>query len=313
MSSTLEIQPTINNQNIIISEDTKAQANKIFNLLDVKEATIKDYKSRIGIFLNFIKNNKFNNNSFLEFKRHLADKIDLSINSKNKYLITAKILLNEYHRMGILPVDITKNIKTFRQSKKHKKDGLNESEINILAETIRELPDNKINSRLKLLFCLFALNGFRQCEVIRLNVEDISFANKTVLIQGKGCDDKEIIHLSPETIKALKNYIKINKIKSGALFNSLGNRKSKDNRLNSMTIKREFKKIFEPLGIEKSVHSLRHSYTTTLLKKLKDVNIVRKFTRHKSLDMLIVYDDEIDIQHRAKDVFKCFSKIKVMT
>ena len=77
-----------------------------------------------------------------------------------------------------------------------------------------------------------------------------------------------------------------------------------------MTIKREFKVIFNEVGVEKTTHGFRHYYITTLLKSL-DVRDVRKFSRHSSLEMLIVYDDEIDIKHKTADVFRCFEGLKV--
>jgi hypothetical protein len=38
---------------------------------------------------------------------------------------------------------------------------------------------------------------------------------------------------------------------------------------------------------------------------------VRKFSRHKSLEMLIVYDDETDTKEKAEAVFRCFKEVKI--
>lgn len=178
----------------------------------------------------------------------------------------------------------------------------------MLTQHIRSLENTPKNARKKALFCLLALQGLRQIEIIRLNVKDVDLANKIAFIQGKGRDDKELVHFHPETVKTLKEYMKANKIADGALFKSLGNRKSE--RITTMTIKREVKGMLAPLGIEKTVHGFRHYYITTLLKKL-DVRDVRKFSRHSSLEMLIVYDDEIDIAHKAIEVFQAFNDITV--
>ncbi|MEA1965386.1 MAG: tyrosine-type recombinase/integrase, partial [Candidatus Aerophobetes bacterium] len=153
-----------------------------------------------------------------------------------------------------------------------------------------------------------ALQGLRQVEVVRLDVEDLDLVNGIAYIQGKGRDDKELIYLNPETVKALKKYIKICNIGSGALLKSLGNRKN--GKLNSITIKREFGALFKELGINKTVHGFRHYYITHLLRSF-DVGTVRKFSRHKSLDMLIVYDDEINLSEKKDKVFSCFKKIKI--
>ena len=119
---------TNNTHALIATDDFKARADKVFDFLDISESSRADYKQRIGFFLDFVKDKEFNFNIFLEFKRYLADRTDFSVSTKNKYLITARIFLKELNRCGLLTSDITQNIKAFKQSKKHKKEGLNYTE-----------------------------------------------------------------------------------------------------------------------------------------------------------------------------------------
>src|SRR3989344_3387705 len=293
---------------LINVSEPRVKAEQVFNSLDVSETTRKDYASRIGLFLRLVEKEGFNRNTYLGFKRYLETRTDFTVATKNKYLATAKVFLKELNRLGVVPADITQNIKLFSQSKKHKREGLSDKDILAVVTKIRTLPDTPRNTRLRALFCLLAFQGLRQIEIIRLDVSDVDLTNKVALIRGKGSDDKEPVHLAPETAKAIRDYIRFNKVGSGALFKSLGNRRSE--RLSSMTIKREFKVIFNEVGVEKTTHWFRHYYITTLLKSL-DVRDVRKFSRHSSLEMLIVYDDEIDIKHKTADVFRCFEGLKV--
>ena len=295
-----EIAPTL--------ENLREKAQEIFSLLDISSFTCEDYTYRIGLFLEFISERGFDKNSFLEFKRYLKGRDDFTPATKNKYLASARVFLKELARNAVIPVDITLNVKSFKQSKKHKKEGLTEGEIEILNERIRGLEDTAKNVRLKAFFCLFVLQGLRQVEVTRLNVEDLDLVSDIAYVQGKGRDDKELIYLHPETVKVFKKYIKICSIGSGALFKSLSNNKSK--RLTSRAIKQEFGVLFEELEINKTVHGFRHYFVTHLLKSF-DVGTVRKFSRHKSLDMLIVYDDEINLAEKKDKVFACFEEIKV--
>jgi len=54
------------------------------------------------------------------------------------------------------------------------------------------------------------------------------------------------------------------------------------------------KDILNELGIDKSTHGFRHYFTTTLIKTYKgDLLEVAQYTRHKSLEMLQVYNDNI--------------------
>lgn len=293
---------------LIEIKDLHFQAQKIFDALDVSETTRKDYSARIGLFINFIQKEGFRVNSYLEYKRHLEKRTDYTISTKNKYLATAKVFLKETNRLGLIPVDITQNIRLFSQNKKHKREGLTDRDMNKVVEQINKLTDTPQHARLRALFCLLAFQGLRQIEIVRLDVNDIDLPNKTAFVRAKGSDDKEPVYLAPSTVEALRRHLKLNKVGSGAVFKSLGNRKSK--RLSTMTIKREFQKLFEEVGVKKTVHGFRHFYVTKLLQSL-EVRDVRKFSRHQSLEMLIVYDDEIDMKEKMEDVFACFEGYEV--
>ncbi|RXG64767.1 site-specific integrase, partial [Candidatus Atribacteria bacterium 1244-E10-H5-B2] len=254
-----DIITTGNNE--LILDDARAKAEKVFDLLDVRETTRADYKTRIGLFLDFTRRQGINRNSFLDFKRELAERTDLAVSTKNKYLTSARVFLKELNRQGVLPADITQNIKTFRQSKKHKKDGLTDEEINTLMEKIRPLPNTPRTTRLKAILVLLTLQGLRQIELIRLEVRDLDFVSKTAFIQGKGQDDKELINLHPETCKTLQEYLKTNKIADGALFTSQSNN-SYNRRLTTRAIRGIVKATLAELGINKTTHGFRHYFTT---------------------------------------------------
>lgn len=280
----------------LLSKQNRAET--IFDGLDVSENTRKDYQARIGLFLSYTREYGFNERGYLAYKRYLDSRSDFAISTKNKYLITAKIFLKELVRRGMLPIDVTANIKIFKQSKRHRRQGLTDSEVKLLGVKIQSLPNTPRNSRLRAMFSLLTYQGLRQIEIIRLDVEDINLEKKTALILGKGEDDKELIYLTPVTIRALRDYIKTCQ-PTGALFSSMGNRKR--DRLSTRTIKRELGEVFSQLGYEKTVHGLRHFYVTELLKNM-DMRDVRKFSRHRSMEMLIVYDDEVSLQAKARQV-----------
>ena len=299
-----------NNEQALTISDPQAKAESVFDLLDVSEATRKDYKYRIGAFLDFTQDRGFNRNSFLEFKRSLAERTDLSIATKNKYLATAKIFLKEANRQGTLPADITQNIKAFSQSKKHKRDGLNNEEITKLSDAIKELPETPQNTRLKTILSLLVFQGLRQVEITRLDFKDIDFISKTAFIQSKGQDDKEPINLHPEAVRALKAYVKSNKIADGALFTSQSNN-NKNQRLTTRAIRDIVKKILNDLGIEKTTHGFRHYFTSTLIKTYKgDLLEVAQYTRHKSLEMLQVYNDNINRKADLPRFYRAFNGVR---
>lgn len=277
----------------------------IFDGLDVSETTRKEYLARIGLFISFVNSRGFGPHSYLYFKRYLAGRNDYSVSTKNKYLTTARVFLRELQRRGKLPFDVTYSVKHFRQTKRHKREGLSDKEIRLLGVKLKYLPSTPRNSRLRALFSLLAYQGLRQIEIVRLNVEDINLAKGVAYVRGKGEDDRDPIYLTPATVKALESYLETNKITSGSLFRSMGNRKR--DRLSTMTIKRDVGELMKQIGIEKTVHGFRHFYVTELLKTM-DVRDVRKFSRHRSMEMLIVYDDEISVKQKTKHVFEAMEK-----
>src|SRR5665213_1980200 len=134
----------INSQLAVLSapseQELLRQAASVFDLLDVSANTRYDYQARIGVFLGFIREHGLDRNSFLAFKRSLASRTDISVSTKGKLLTVARIFLKELNRQGVLPADITQNIKSFSQSRKHKKDGLTDAEVARLGRYLRSLP-----------------------------------------------------------------------------------------------------------------------------------------------------------------------------
>jgi len=276
-------------------EELKQNADRLFELLDISQQTIKDYRSRLPLFIQFIEKNGFNRTTYLEFKRYLEARNDYSISTKNHFLITARIWLRELYKLGKIP-DITLNISTFPETKKHKKQGLNDEEISRLTAWLQELPPSPQNSRLRAMFSLFIFEGLRSVEVARLNFEDLDLANNRTFILSKGKKDREWIKLLPKTVRHIQEHLKQNNIKAGAIFLCQSN-SNKNKRLTTRSIRREVMKVFRELDIQKEVHGLRHYYTTKLIEAYEgNLLQVAKYTRHSSLDMLMVYYDEISIE-----------------
>jgi|SRR5579884_2634620 len=292
-------------------QDLLCHAVSVFDLLDVSASTRYDYQARIGVFLGFIREHGLDRNSFLAFKRSLADRTDISVSTKNKLLVTARILLKELNRQGVLPADITQNIKSFSQSRKHKKDGLTDTEVARLGRYLRSLPKTSENARLKAIIGLLALQGMRQIEVIRLNVSDLHLARGVAFVQGKCQDHREAVNLHPETVRLLIVYLASNKVADGALFTSNSNN-SLRRRLTTRSVQRIVSGVFQQIGIAKSVHGLRHFYATTLIRAYEgDLLQVARYTRHSSISTLQVYFDDVQAEADLPRYYQTFEDVKL--
>jgi len=292
------------------------EAKKAFDYLPISEATRDDYKLRVGEFIEFIKINGLNRNTMLDYRKHLEARTDYSISTKNKYFTTAKRYCGVLYNAKIIPTDITKDLsgvelKGFKQSRLHKKDGVSQDEIDRLAEYFRGLDESKQNLRLKAIFSLLIYQGLRQVEIVRLDVNDLDLRASKAFVQGKGRDDKEPIALHPYTVNALRAYLTAYKKKSGALFTCESNR-AYGERLTTLSLRRTVKGVLKQLGIDNSTHGFRHYFTTNMIKNYKgDLLKVAHYTRHRRLDMLQVYNDALDAEQDLPNYINAFEGVKL--
>jgi integrase/recombinase XerC len=287
-----------------VHRNRKNMVEEILERLDISSNTKKDYRYRADIFLKHIDLNGLHVNTFVEFKQSLKD-MELSVSSKNKYLTTARVLLKELNRIGYIPQDITQNIKSFRQGRLHKKIGVTEEEMGLLITKLGSMEDTEKTLRLKAMFSLLAFQGLRTIEVVNIELVHMNMVEGNVKIKGKGKDDMETVHLSPQTVRAIENYIRVSGIVEGSLFQNQGC--DRGAKISTRTLQREVEALFKFCDIEKTVHGLRHYYITSLLQNM-DIRDVRKFSRHSNLDMLVVYDDELDLENMKEEVHECFSR-----
>lgn len=283
----------------------------IFDSLDIAESTRQDYLARLPQFLGWLKTNGITHDCLLDYKKYLRSRTDLGIASKNKYLAVARICLKELHRRGKIPYDITHNVKSFQQSQKHRVEGLNEEEVQRLCEYLQQLPDSFRTTRLRALIALLLLQGLRQIEICRLDVSDVDLASKRLYVLGKGRDDKEPIYLHPQTVKALRAYLNASKVKDGALFTSLWGH-TKGNHLTTRGLRLIVKNLLHEVEVEKTVHGFRHYFTTRLIQQMPgELIAVSRFTRHKSLEVLQVYNDSLADIHSMRQYKVAFRGIVV--
>jgi integrase len=279
----------------------------IFDSMDISEATQQDYLARLPRFIRFADETGVDRDLLLRYKKVLRDDVTLGVSAKNKLLTTARIALRELYRQGKLPIDLSVGIKSFQQSNKHKVVGLNTEEVEKICQHLRSLDNSLKSARLRAIVALLLFQGLRQIEICRLDVKNIDLANNRIYIVGKGRIDSEPINTHPETQKALTSYLRLSQVKYGALFTHL-NRQSNGQRLSTRGLRSIFQTLLRELGIEKTTHGTRHFYATELIKHFRsDLTTVMRFTRHSSLEMLQVYDDEILNEANSKELSQVFS------
>ena len=291
----------------VVRDRNKAFA--VFDSLDVRESTIREYKYRIRHFLAFTELNGFDRSSLVEYKRMLQGHPTYSASTKSKYLITAKVFLSQCYSMRYLPIDMSQGVKSFKISKEHKKSGLTESEMDRLLGWMNANPEK---TRERALLCLLIFQGLRQAEVCSLQLHNVLFQDRVLFVRGKGRDDLERIPMHEHVYTALLAYSESREaqftLANDYLFRS-ERKQGSEGSLTTRGLRVIVKDIFADLDIDKNVHALRHYFATKLVRNMPNLLEAARWTRHRSTEMLKVYNDELGEDENISNFHNAFSDV----
>ena len=155
-----------------------------------------------------------------------------------------------------------------------------------LIDTIQKKAENKNKASYDLILVLLLYGGgLRVSEACYLRWEQIDFTNKTLLIKGKGGQERLSV-LPNRVVKKLKNHQQ----KKGFVFHNLSPRKAYD-RIQYWGIKAKLNKPLSP-------HVLRHSFATHLLTSGSDLRSIQELLGHQSLAATQKYT-HLELSHLA--------------
>ncbi|MBL7959998.1 tyrosine recombinase XerC [bacterium] len=140
---------------------------------------------------------------------------------------------------------------------------------------------------------LFYTSGIRLSELIRLDLRDINFSNRTISVFGKGSKQR-IIPIGSKALSELENYLSVRSTVSKyslstdpqALFIV-----SSGKRITPLAVQRLVKKYLLRISDAKklSPHVLRHSFATHLLDNGADMLAVKELLGHENLSTTQIY------------------------
>lgn len=262
------------------------------------ENTIKDYTKAIESFLLWCKENNSNPLDFEEFEirqyvSYLRDQF------LNEHTIAQKLAalrgfykaaIKTYVKVGENPVlDISTRINI-------------QNDIDYISFTIKELGEIEnalikisgknlfIQTRNLLIFYLMCVEGLRNIELHRANIEDINWNKHILLIHGKGSiGRKDYIYPCEKTFHLLQEYMamlniyNVNKEKGSPLIISVSNQ-SFGKRISQNGLRDIMNRALKESGYKESgisCHVFRHSCGTNLYEQTKDIRIVQETLRHR--------------------------------
>lgn len=133
--------------------------------------------------------------------------------------------------------------------------------------------------------------ALRRGEVEGLDLEDLDVVTGTLAVKGKGRTAKETMSLPAPTLAAVKAWVEVRGLEPGPLFLNF-DRAEKGQRLTASSIYRMVRDLGKQVGIRARPHGLRHSGITASLDETKgDLRKSARYSRHKNLQTLTVYDD----------------------
>lgn len=128
--------------------------------------------------------------------------------------------------------------------------------------------------------------GLRRGELAHLQLEDLNFKLRKVMILGKGRHEQEALDLTEKMIDALRRWLNHRGKTPGALFWNFS-RGGDARGLSEQGVWR----ITRAHGLGRA-HGVRHASITAALENTNgDVRSVRRFSRHKDFNTLMIYDD----------------------
>ena len=192
-------------------------------------------------------------------------------------------------------------------------DVITTEELQRLLDAPNQEKDVEKKARGKAILELLFSTGLRVSELCSLSSE-IDLTRDELSIRGKG-GKVRVVFISDEAKKVVREYLKIRKDMSEALFVKVGNEKRKDvlqkkeeenEGLTRRSIERIVKHYAISAGISKKVtpHVLRHCFATDLLSNGADLRSVQALLGHANINTTQIYTHVTD--KHLRDVHKKF-------
>ena len=247
-------------------------------------ATVNKYLHDVGEFQRWLAERDLCKMTVLAYKAHLCDRyapasVNAALSSLNSFFG-----FMEWYDLRVKNLKIQKQI--FASTDKE----LTKAEYGRLLEAAKR----KKSERLYLLLQTICSTGIRVSEVRYVTVEAV--ARGVAEISGKG--KRRQVFLPKQLCRILREYIKEQKIKSGAVFVT-----KNGNPLDRSNIWSDMKKLCRAANVsEKKVfpHNLRHLFARTYYSLQKDIVRLADILGHSSVNTTRIYTMETGKIHQRQ-------------
>jgi integrase/recombinase XerD len=273
---------------------------------DVKLSSKELYRRTLKQYFNWIDNKNYllseiARPQLLEYKDELliSGMSSLTVGS----YITSVRRFYEWAEANKFYPNVAKGIKTPKRKQQFKKQPLLPEQATALLNFYQDkaLRDYAI-------ITLLLRTGLRTIEVIRANIEDITFkgSQRVLLVHGKGRDERDnFVLLTDKAYQPIADYLatrgKVNS--SEPLFTSTSNN-SKGDRLTTRTISYIAKEGLKAIGLDErsfTAHSLRHTTAVNILRAGGSLETAQFTLRHSNPATTQIYTATLNEERRLQN------------
>ena len=280
--------------------------NSFINSQDVKASSKLLYRRTLKQYFNWVTKKDYllseiARPQILEYKDELllSGMSSLTVGS----YITSVRRFYEWTEANKFYPNVAKGIKTPKRKQQFKKQPLLPAQATALLNHYQSEA-----SRDYAIISLLLRTGLRTIEVIRANIEDITFkgSQRVLLVQGKGRDEKDnFVLLTDKTYKPLADYLTTrgNAIGSAPLFTSTSNNNIGE-RLTTRTISYIAKEGLKAIGLNEkafTAHSLRHTTAVNILRAGGSLETAQFTLRHSNPATTQIYTATLNEERRLQN------------
>jgi integrase/recombinase XerC/integrase/recombinase XerD len=273
---------------------------------DVKQSSKLLYRRTLKQYFNWVESKSYllseiARPQLLEYKDELL-RSGMSSLTVGSY-ITSVRRFYEWAEANKYYPNVAKGIKTPKRKQQFKKQPLLPAQATELLSYYQDkaLRDYAIVN-------LLLRTGLRTIEVIRANVEDITFkgSQRVLLVQGKGRDERDnFVILTDKAYQPIADYLatrgKVNS--SEPLFTSTSNN-SKGERLSTRSISYIAKEGLKAIGLDErsfTAHSLRHTTAVNILRAGGSLETAQFTLRHSNPATTQIYTATLNEERRLQN------------
>ena len=224
----------------------------------------------------------------LAYKTHLIER-GLQAATVNRRLAALRSLVKLARTLGLTLYTLqVENMKSqpYRDTRGPGKDG-----YKVMLEMAQKAKEPKAVRDAAILHLLYDL-GLRRGEVVSLDMVDLDLTAGTLSVLGKGRTQREALTIPAETKKVLTEWLRVRGNDQGPLFTNFDPAGSGSVRLSGDGLYKIISYLGKKAGIKARPHGLRHSAITSALDITGgNIRAVAKFSRHRNIQVLTLYDD----------------------